>query len=242
MSEKFLYIDDSGQLSNNGRHEYFLYGCLFAEDKSVVEEINNKINAFCRKRHIKGEIKGNHLKIKDRKKLLTILSDIKGAHQFFVIVKNAELKRLNFHNPHNVKRYKQYTIRRIIEEIFKKNYLGKEDVVNIKIDNEAFNSKEGLNNFIYYLNRYWSKPGTFMSQLFYWDFMPLIESKFTIKYLDSKHDRLIQVADLIANTKYRRFRGNEKCGSEFLETETCLKLPDDSYFNSPKSTSIAKNI
>lgn len=235
MGEKFLYIDDSGQLSNNGRHEYFLYGCLFAESQRVVEEINNKINAFCKKRHIKGEIKGNYLKIKDRKKLLTILSEIKGAHQFFVVVKNDELKRMNFHNPHSVKRYKQFTIRRVIEQLFKKDYIGKEDLVNIKIDNEAFNSEEGLQNFIYYLNNYWSKPGTFMSQQVYWDFMPLIQSKFTIKYLDSKHDRLIQVADLIANTKYRRFRGNEKCGSEYLKEEKCLKLPDNCYFHSPKS-------
>ncbi|EMO4790507.1 TPA: DUF3800 domain-containing protein [Staphylococcus aureus] len=235
MGEKFLYIDDSGQLSNNGRHEYFLYGCLFVESQKVIEEINNKINAFCKTRHIKGELKGNYLKIKDRKKLLTILSDIDGAHQFFVIVKNSELTRLNFHNPINVKRYKQFAIRRIIEKILKKQYINKEDSVNIKIDNEAFNSKEGLQNFIEYLNSFWSKPGTFMFQQMYWDFIPSIQSRFTIKYLDSKHDRLIQVADLIANTKYRRFRGNEKCCSEYLKEESCLKLPDDSYFHSPKS-------
>jgi len=65
--------------------------------------------------------------------------------------------------------------------------------------------------------------------------MPWIKSNFTIKYLDSKHDRLIQVADLIANTKYRRFRGNEKCGSEYLKDEFCLKLPDKSNYHSPKS-------
>ncbi|MDW4434484.1 DUF3800 domain-containing protein [Staphylococcus saprophyticus] len=235
MGEKFLYIDDSGQLSNNGRHEYFLYGCLFAENKSTVEEINNKINSFCRSRHIKGEIKGNCLKIRERKKLLTILSEINGAHQFFVIVKNEELKRMDFDNPQRVKFYKQFTIRRVIEEIFRKGYIGKKDLVNIKIDNEAFNSNKGLQNFIEYLNKYWSKPGTFMSQHMYWDFIPSIQSKFTIKYLDSKHDRLIQVADLIANTKYRRFRGNEKCGSEFLKEESCLKLPDNCYFHSPKS-------
>ncbi|MDT0707378.1 DUF3800 domain-containing protein [Mammaliicoccus sciuri] len=235
MGNKYLYIDDSGQLSNNGRHDYFLYGCLFVESSAVVEEINNKINSFCRKRHIKGEIKGNYLKIKDRKKLLTILGDIEGAHQFFVIVKNDELRKMDFSNPMRVKKFKQYTIRRIIEKIFLKNYLDEIDTVHVKIDNEAFNSDDGLENFKHYLNNYWSKPGSFLTHQQYWDYMPWIKSNFTIKYLDSKHDRLIQVADLIANTKYRRFRGNEKCGSEYLKDEFCLKLPDKSNYHSPKS-------
>ncbi len=218
-----------------------MYGCLFIENQSTISEIKNKINAFCRKRHLKGEIKGSSIKLKDRRKILNIISSIKGVHQFFVIVKNNELKKVDFDNPYKVKRFKQFTIRRIIEEVFKKHHISKDDHIHIKIDNESFNNEEGLKNFIYYLNNFWSKPGSFLFQDMYWEYMPNIQSKFTIKYLDSKHDRLIQMADLIANTKYRRFKGNEKCGSENLSEEVCLKLPDNCHFYSPKSKFYVEN-
>lgn len=235
MGEKFLYIDDSGQLSNNGTHEYFLYGCLFIENVTVLNELKNKVNAFCKTRHIKEEIKGSKIKGKYRKKLLEILNSVNGAQYYFVIDKNDLLDRLDFNNPFHVKRHKQYLIRRVIETIFYKHRFLKEDKIHIKIDNESFNSEAGIENFKKYLNDFWSKPGSFMFHENNWQYMPLIESSFTIEYLDSKVDRMIQMADLVANTKYRRFKGNPKCGSEYLEDHICLKLPDNKNYYSPKS-------
>ncbi|MCK1977008.1 DUF3800 domain-containing protein [Jeotgalicoccus huakuii] len=233
--DKFIFIDDSGQLSNNERHEYFIYGCLYVDGPDAIQEAKNKVNAFCRKRKIKGEIKGFHLSGKDRKKLLQILGEIDGIKQYFVMTKNSELKFVNFKDPASVKRHKQYLIRRMIEKVFRKETFTKEDVVHLRIDNEVFNSEAGLVDFEHYLNKYWSKLGEFYSQQFYWDFMPYILSQFKVKYLDSKDDRMIQLADLIANTKYKRFKDNPKCGSEYLKTKYCLKLPDKAVYNSPKT-------
>ncbi|WRN32565.1 hypothetical protein UM818_07595 [Staphylococcus aureus] len=42
MGEKFLYIDDSGQLSDNGTHEYFIYSGVFIENKNIINELKEE--------------------------------------------------------------------------------------------------------------------------------------------------------------------------------------------------------
>ena len=45
MSKKcWLFLDDSGQLSNNGTHNYFLYGGVFIPNEKKLNELRNKIN------------------------------------------------------------------------------------------------------------------------------------------------------------------------------------------------------
>ena len=63
-----------------------------------------------------------------------------------------------------MKRFKQFTIRRIIEEVFKKHHISKDDHIHIKIDNESFNNEEGLKNFIYYLNNFGQNQEAFISR------------------------------------------------------------------------------
>lgn len=50
MGEKFLYIDDSGQLSNNGTHEYFIYSGIFAESPNVIAEVKRRVNGLAKKK------------------------------------------------------------------------------------------------------------------------------------------------------------------------------------------------
>lgn len=235
--EKFLYLDDSGQLSDNGSHNYFLYGGIFIDGEKTRQELLNKINAFCKMRRYTQEIKGSAIKGKNRKKLLEIIGDVEGVHQVFVIEKNSMLNRVNFEVPQSVRLHKNYVIRRLIEDIYSKGYIAHEDTLHVKIDNEALNSAENIKMFEDYLNNYWSsKRSIYHYNNPYWEFVPVIGSNFTIEYKDSVKDRLTQAADLVANTKYRRFKGIEKCGSEFLDTDLCLKLP--TLFYSPKSSLI----
>src|SRR5699024_8267539 len=232
--EKFLYLDDSGQLSDNGSHHYFLYGGVFIEGESSRQELLNKIKAFCKTRRYNKEIKGSAIKGKNRKKLLEIIGDVEGVHQVFVIEKTSMLNRVDFDVPQSVRFHKNYVIRRLIEDIYSKGYIGHNDTLHVKIDNEALNSKENIEMLERYLNGYWSRNRSlYHNNNPYWEFVPVIGSNFTIEYKDSEKDRLTQAADLVANTKYRRFKGIEKCGSDFLDTELCLKLP--SAFYSPKS-------
>lgn len=228
--EKFLYLDDSGQLSDNGSHDYFLYGGIFIDGEKARLELLNKINAFCKTRHYHKEIKGSSIKGKNRKKLLEIIKDVEGIHQVFIIEKNSMLTRVNFDNPHSVRYHKNYAIRRLIEEIYRKGYIAHEDTLHVKIDNEALNSAENIKMFENYLNEYWNEnKSVYHMYNPYWQFVPVIGSKFSVEYKDSAQDRLTQIADLVANTKYRRFKGIEKCGSEFLDTNLCLKLPYPFY-------------
>lgn len=234
--EKFLYLDDSGQLSDNGSHHYFLYGGIFIDGVKTRQELLNKINAFCKTRHYNKEIKGSSIKGKYRKKLLEIIGDVKGVHQVFVIEKNSLLTRVKFDAPYSVRLHKNYVIRRLIEDIYSKGYIANDDTLHVKIDNEVLNSAENIKMFEDYLNEYWSKNRSiYHKNNPYWQFVPVIGSNFTVEYKDSVKDRLTQAADLVANTKYRRFKGIEKCGSIYLKTDLCLKLPYTFY--SPKSSS-----
>lgn len=70
MKDKWLFLDDSGQLSNSGTHSHFLYGGIFIESERVYNLFMNVVKQQCKFFGIKGEIKGSDIKIKHRKKLL----------------------------------------------------------------------------------------------------------------------------------------------------------------------------
>ncbi|MGX0001642.1 DUF3800 domain-containing protein [Staphylococcus cohnii] len=92
MGEKFLYIDDSGQLSNNGTHEYFLYSGIFIENSDVISEIRRRLNGYAKSNGITGEFKGSELGGRHRIQIMKIARKTEGIHQFFVIEKKQFIK------------------------------------------------------------------------------------------------------------------------------------------------------
>ncbi|MGX0407266.1 DUF3800 domain-containing protein [Staphylococcus cohnii] len=126
-------------------------------------------------------------------------------------------------------------IRRLIEQIINQKLVSDEDCLNTYIDNEAMNDDNQANHLIKYINQYWntSKRGKYVKHLEYAPFIPTCNATIKIKYLDSKTERLIQLADVTANAKYKRFSGKKGCHSNYLKTTSCLKLPKT--FFSPKS-------
>ncbi|MFV0061865.1 DUF3800 domain-containing protein [Staphylococcus aureus] len=87
MGEKFLYIDDSGQLSDNGTHEYFIYSGVFIENKNIINELKRRVNGLAKVNKIKGEFKGSELGGRHRRKLLKIIDDTDGVHTFLLLKK-----------------------------------------------------------------------------------------------------------------------------------------------------------
>ncbi|OLS09145.1 hypothetical protein AUK68_00900 [Staphylococcus epidermidis] len=235
MSEKFLYIDDSGQLSNNGTHDYFIYSGMFIENKNTINELKRRVNGLAKSRKIKGEFKGAELGGRHRRKLLEIINDTNKVHVFFVIEKTEMLTKVNFDNPSRVRFHKNYLIRRLIEKIIDQNLVNDEDLLYTYIDNEASNDTNRAEHLNQHLNNYWKKGniGHYQKHQFYAEFIPYCDVNIKVKYLDSKHERMIQLADILANSKYKRFAGKKGCHSDLLYPEFCLKLPQTFY--SPKS-------
>ncbi|EKI2451475.1 TPA: DUF3800 domain-containing protein [Staphylococcus aureus] len=235
MGEKFLYIDDSGQLSDNGTHEYFIYSGVFIENKNIINELKRRVNGLAKVNKIKGEFKGSELGGRHRRKLLKIIDDTDGVHTFFVVEKTSLLTRVDFENPQKVRYHKNYLIRRLIEEIIEQSLVSDSDFLYTYIDNEASNDTNQAEHLNNHLNEYWklSSRGLYYKHSVYGQFIPRCDVNIKVKYLDSKHERMIQLADILANSKYKRFSNKKGCHSELIHPKRCLKLPE--IFFSPKN-------
>ncbi|MCG2493246.1 DUF3800 domain-containing protein [Staphylococcus epidermidis] len=235
MEEKYFYIDDSGQLSDNGTHEYFIYSGIFVENKDIINKIKRRVNGVAKSRKIKGEFKGAELGGRHRRKLLEIIKDTEGVHVFFVIEKTSLLKRVDFNDPIKVRYHKNYLIRRLIEKTIDVRLVSDSDLLYTYIDNEASNDTNQAEHLTEHLNQYWNKKyrGLYQKHYLYGQFIPNCDVNIKVKYLDSKSERMIQLADILANSKYKRFSNKKGCHSDLLQPKFCLKLPERFY--SPKS-------
>ncbi|KPJ22970.1 DUF3800 domain-containing protein [Streptococcus phocae] len=232
MEDKWLFLDDSGQLSNSGTHNYFLYGGIFIENEKAYNLFMNIVKQQCQFFGINGEIKGSDIKIKHRKKLLQAFSEVPGIHQVFLVEDVRQLERVDFENKKKIRFHKNYLLKRIVEKLHKEKLINAKTILHINIDLEMLSEERYRNNLEKHLNDYWKNKSSYLKGIEYSQFIPKIGSQFVVKFLDSRHHRFIQVADLLVNTKYRRYKNTTKCCSEFLNPEICIKVPD--FFTSGK--------
>ena len=225
MKNKWLFLDDSGQLSNSGTHSHFLYGGVFIENERAYNLFMNVVKQQCKFFGIKGEIKGSDIKIRHRKKLLQTFSKVEGVHQVFLVEDVRKLSRVDFGNKEKIRYHKNYLIKRVVEQLHKKGLIDAETTLHINIDLEMLSEEKYRNQLEDHLNDFWVNKMSYIKGMEYSQFIPNIKTKFNVKFLDSRHHRFIQVADLLVNTKYRRYKGIQKCCSEFLKPIICIKVP-----------------
>lgn len=225
MKNKWLFLDDSGQLSNSGTHSHFLYGGVFIESERAYNLFMNVVKQQCKFFGINGEIKGSDIKIKHRKKLLQAFSKVEGVHQVFLVEDVRELSRVDFGKKGKIRYHKNYLIKRIVEQLHKKRLIDADTKLHINIDLEMLSEEKYRNHLENHLNDFWVNKMSYIKGMEYSQFIPNIKTKFNVKFLDSRHHRFIQVADLLVNTKYRRYKGIQKCCSEFLKPIICIKVP-----------------
>lgn len=225
MKNKWLFLDDSGQLSNSGTHSHFLYGGVFIESERAYNLFMNVVKQQCKFFGINGEIKGSDIKIKHRKKLLQAFSKVEGVHQVFLVEDVRKLSRVDFGKKGKIRYHKNYLIKRIVEQLHKKRLIDADTKLHINIDLEMLSEEKYRNQLENHLNDFWVNKMSYIKGMEYSQFIPNIKTKFNVKFLDSRHHRFIQVADLLVNTKYRRYKGIQKCCSEFLKPTICIKVP-----------------
>lgn len=199
MKEISLFIDESGNLGSQGR--FFLICALEVQcikSKTVSRRVARTINKFKKRKLIpkNKELKGWSIKEDDRFELITkILSkDIKVRYIILdkdkttILLKKADDKNACYN----------YLVQLIIKKIIK-TYTDLEKI-NIYLDNRSVKIGNRLSLKPYLYNK------LILEQLERKDNVKRVE--FEINYLESESCFLIQCADIISNSLFKKYNSN----------------------------------
>lgn len=220
----YLYLDDSGVLSKNDK--FFVYGGFVVSDENKAKlNVNYKRRVKKLKRKIglndQSEIKGFGITSVDRSSLLRNLQS--NCTQIFIVVEIINLPDHVFYSSKNTTRHKNYLVFRIVEKLLLSGKLDKCDSLTIWLDNQnvAVSAKDSLESYLHNSfneNKYYSQK----------KFCELNHEyiEFSVDYKDSKHSYLIQGADLLANTMYRKHcKGLDDGYDEIQSDHICIFHP-----------------
>lgn len=223
-----LYLDDSGGLHPNSPSDFFIYGG-FLIPSSNAEGLGRKV-AFIKKKlfRTRGEVKASDMNDSHQRFVVKGTKDL--CYPVFAVINIPKLKSVDFSNHKKVTRYKNFAIRCLIGDLAKKNLLQGCTKLNVYIDNQsmAVESRDSLEDYLYNYFVHEAYLSQFVSP-----FGNDIQIDFKVDYKDSKYNNLIQLADVYANVKYRRFTKSKVGASGSLEMKSmCLKLPHNIRFSS----------
>ena len=201
MEEISLYIDESGNLGQ-GSGRYFLI-CALEVDQNIRSSISKRAGrVICRYKKKKGipkntELKGWALNKKDRQELIDkiLLHGIKVRY----IVLDLKQTTMLLSKPDDKNACFNYLIQLIVKNIILKN--GKIDKINLYLDNRSVKIGNRLSLKPYLYNK------LVLEQLETKAEVKRIE--FEINYFESESCYLIQWADIIANSLYKKYNSND---------------------------------
>ncbi|MBT2602013.1 DUF3800 domain-containing protein [Bacillus sp. ISL-53] len=223
----FIFLDDSGQLHPSYPYsDFFVYGGLLVKESDF-----HKVNAGYKKlvktikkeKKIEGELKTSNMSNGTRTRLLKGLSNLAGE-QIFVTVKVSTLIRLNFENKRDVVRYKNYMVKRLVQELIDTGKLPQHcSFTEIQIDNQnvAHSAQDSLQDYLFNIfneDNYYQIDQPYHKTSFQCDFRVLFK--------DSSNNYLVQAADLLANTQAHIIDDKPELERFLKENHTVLKLPD----------------
>lgn len=210
-----VYLDDSGQLNDHYGCNYFIYGGFYCFNDEI-SSINKSYRRL--KRNIfrtKLEVKSSEMKNSQKRKLLRrILRDNPNSfHPVYCVARVDELTRVDYRNPKAVILHKNYILRRLLEKIIEK--IRFEGVVvenvNLFIDNQTITDLQNRDSLPNYLKK--SFKNGYKTQLS----KMTSNAKFKSQYTESSNHCEIQIADLLANTKFCHYRDETTILKEIFE-------------------------
>lgn len=223
----YMFLDDSGQLHPNyPKGDFFVYGGLLVKENDfhgINTSYKKLVQKIKKEKRVVEELKTSDMDIPTKRRLLKKLTGY-SCEQIFVTVKVSTLVRLNFESKRDVVRYKNYIIKRLIEELIKSGKIPKQcDFLEIHIDNQnvAHSAQDSLQDYLfnifnednyYYIHRQYNTTS--------------FSCDFRVLYKDSKTNYLVQAADLLANTKCQIQQGKSGLRKLFKRGYTVVKLPD----------------
>lgn len=228
MKKISIFIDDSGVFHSN--HNYFVYaGFCFISDEAKISAkkryrtLNTKIK---KSTHASGELKASNVERKHKNALYKVLRD---EISFSVVVKLSEIKSSIMTDKKSRQRFKDYALKRVVKNLFKKmlhqELIDKNDDIElfVNIDQQGFATnglyglgdgileelRHGITNFNYGIVH-----------------PPILEGEFVVhtKSCVSENDYLIQAADILANRIWNSYE-KQLIGLRNIPNHTFLKLP-----------------
>lgn len=222
-----MFLDDSGQLHPKYPHgDYFVYGGLLVQESdfhTVNTGYKKLVNIIKKEKKIQGELKTSMMDNGIRTRLLKGLAKLSGE-QIFVTVKVSTLRRLDFSKKRDVVRYKNYIIKRLVQQLIDTGKLPQNcNFVEIHIDNQnvAHSAQDSLQDYLFNIfneDNYYYIHRQYQQTTFQCDFRVLFK--------DSSTNYLIQAADLLANTKCHILDNKPELVRLLKSSYTLVKLPD----------------
>lgn len=226
----YLFIDDSGNMHANSPNAFFCYGGLLVSNNNLQKLKTNyklKVKGVKQSQNLdkNSELKASNMSLSIKRHLLNNLG--KNCLQVFAIMKLDLLDRVNLHDKKDIVRFKNFAIRFLIQGLIYENHLQDCTELNIQIDNQniAVSAKDSLEDYLY---------KAFNFDDYYTSIQTPVKSNnhinFIVEYKSSDTHYLIQAADLLANTKWRKFERQDASSYKFLQAKAyCTKLPNDSF-------------
>ncbi|MGY3725181.1 Protein of unknown function [Granulicatella balaenopterae] len=203
MTNIYIYIDDSGVLTNN--EEYFIYAgyCFIGDnEKNRANNHYKKIVKRIRRKHdYKGELKAARLSKKHKNSLFKVMQNF---YSCSVVIKIDQMNQFVMQDKKAIQRYKDYAlkklVRKMIKNLLKNGIIYPEEQLNLMINiDQQTSAPKGLYN----LSEGIKEELSYGIYNFNYDLVlpPLMNRKVTINtiYCISEKNYLIQAADILAN-------------------------------------------
>lgn len=216
-----VFVDESGTICkwNINKSDYFIITLLFVEDKKLdyVKKVFRKYRLQVAKKKEKlinelkekGEIKGAEVSEKEKSKIYTRLLD-KCNDDFELAVIVLDNSKVSSKFKSNSSRVFNYLIKQYLDCYFKK-YSKYKRLNSVKF---IIDERNVVTESKYTLEEYLNTELNLMK-----DFS---QTDIKVGYYDSKKYLLLQMADFISNTFYRKFQKNDNSKNvELLLPSTC---------------------
>lgn len=222
----YIFLDDSGQLHKNyPLGDYFIYAGLLIKERDlhgINKNYKDLVKKIKREKRVIGELKTVDMDIPTRRRLLKRIAKY-SCEQLFVSVRVPSLIRLDFENKKDVVRFKNYVVRRLIDQVIKDGKIPNScESIEINIDNQniAHSAKDSLEDHLY---NYFNQDNYYLVHKQY--DTTSFRADFKVNFKDSETNYLIQAADLLANTEFNAIQSNPKIRKIYKRGYTSVRLP-----------------
>lgn len=205
-----IYVDESGNLGVKDRY-FVIAMCRCDKPK----RIKNFVSRFCARNNLP-ELKAAELPFSDKETLIQRLKidSVRNITHLdysisYIVLDKKQIRNSKLFNDKNV------LYNYLFSFLIKKTLQDTKEDVHILFDNHTTKVKS-INSLEDYLKiKAWTE----------WNF----QNNLVVQYIDSKNSKCVQIADLIANSIYRKYnRGNSDL-YDMLEIKQSVKFPFSTF-------------
>jgi len=199
-----IYVDESGDLGQNGER-YFVIALIVAQKQ---ERIKNIVKHFCASTNV-AEIKASLLSFPQKQTLINKLCSVDDHSISYIVVDKNHISNMKLFEDKNL--IYNYIFQHLIKPIIKSS----SGDLEIILDNHTVKVKS-VNSLSEYIK---------IKAYAEWN----VTSNIHIRYMDSRHCKLLQMADVIANCIYGHYLYKKNNLYGLLRLDRSIKFPNGKF-------------